>query len=121
MTEQITLQVLDRVMRHAAHAASMGKREVKEVPESWLERAVAEMPVEELPDDEVLAATRLQLSTQQETLLSELLTRNREGSLDAESRRKLEQLMRKYEHGLLRKSQALRVAVERGLREPMEP
>jgi len=29
--------------------------------------------------------------------------------------------MRIYEHGLLRKAQALRVAVQRGLREPLQP
>jgi hypothetical protein len=30
-------------------------------------------------------------------------------------------LMHVYEHGLLRKAQALRVAVQRGLRAPLEP
>jgi hypothetical protein len=78
------------------------------------------MPVDELPDEEVLALTELQLTPQQEGTLSELLTRNQEGMLDAEGRRELDELMRLYEHGLLRKAQALRVAVQRGLREPLQ-
>jgi hypothetical protein len=51
--------------------------------------------------------------------LSDLLARNREGVLDGESQLRLDELMRVYEHGLLRKSQALREAVRRGLREPL--
>jgi len=77
--------------------------------------------VEELSDTEVLALAELRLTPTQEATLSELLTRNREGTLDAEGRRELDELMRLYEHGLLRKAQALRVAVQRGLREPLQP
>jgi hypothetical protein len=72
-----------------------------------LERAATELPVEELPDEEVLA-------------LSELLSQNREDELESAGRRELDELMPLYEHGLLRKAQALRVAVQRGLREPLQ-
>jgi hypothetical protein len=51
---------------------------------------------------------------------SELLERNREGALDAEGQRELGEMMRLYEHGLLRKAQAPKVAVQRGLREPLQ-
>lgn len=40
--------------------------------------------------------------------------------LDAEGQRELDELMGLYERGLLRKSQALRVAVRRDLREPLQ-
>jgi len=80
-----------------------------------------ERPVETLADGEVLALTELQLPSEQRSLLSELLQRNREGELDAEAQRQLDELMRVYEHGLLRKAQALRVAVQRGLRAPLQP
>lgn len=50
-----------------------------------------------------------------------MLARNREDALNEEERRQLDELMRIYEHGLLRKSQALRVAVQRGLRERLHP
>ncbi|MCI0553679.1 MAG: hypothetical protein L0287_22255 [Anaerolineae bacterium] len=121
MYEQITLQVSDHVVRQAMHAALKSQQRIEEVLARWLEKTVSEMPVDELPDEEVLALTELQLAPTQEASLSELLSRNREGTLDAEGRRKLDELMRIYEHGLLRKAQALRVAVQRGLREPLQP
>jgi hypothetical protein len=80
---------------------------------------VKERPEEELPDEEVLALTELQLTTQEQATLSELLERNREGCLDDNGQLALDDLMRIYEAGLLRKSQALRVAVQRGLMAPL--
>jgi len=68
----------------------------------------------------VLGLTELQLSDEQQSALSELLDRNRENSLDEQDRRHLDELMRVYEHGFLRKSQGLRVAVQRGLLEPLQ-
>jgi len=55
-----------------------------------------ERPVEELSDDGVLALSELRLTDEQD------------------------EMMRLYEHGLLRKAQALKVAVQRGLREPLQ-
>ncbi|MGH7595715.1 MAG: hypothetical protein ACREOI_05150 [bacterium] len=121
MYEQVTLQISDHVVRQAVHVALKSQERVEEVLARWLEKTAAELPVDELPDDEVLALTDLQLAPNQEASLSELLTRNREGMLDGEGRRKLDELMHIYEHGLLRKAQALRVAVQRGLREPLQP
>jgi hypothetical protein len=121
MYEQITLQVPDRVVRHAARKASQSQRRIDEILTEWLERAVTEMPVDELPDEEVLALTELQLTPPQESTLSELLERNREGTLNAGGRYGLDEVMHVYEHGLLRKAQALHVAVQRGLREPLQP
>jgi hypothetical protein len=107
-------------MSYAKHVALKSQQRVEEVLARWLEKTAAEMPVDELPDDEVLVLTELQLAPNQEASLSELLTRNRKGMLDGEGRSKLDELMRIYEHGLLRKAQALRVAVQRGLREPLQ-
>jgi hypothetical protein len=121
MSEWITIRVSDRVVRSAAHVAAQSQRRIEEVLADWLDRAVTELPVEALPDQEVLALTELQLTPEQQATLSELLVQNREGTLDAEGRRRLDEMMRIYEHGLLRKSQALRVAVQRGLREPLQP
>jgi hypothetical protein len=120
MSEQVIIEVSDQVARHAAAVASQTHRRVEDVLAEWLESVVNEMPVDELPDAEVMALTEQQLSAEQQTALSELLARNQENELDAEGRRKLDELMRLYEHGLLRKAQALRVAVQRGLREPLQ-
>ena len=119
MSEQVTIQVSDRVMHQAAHTAARSQRPVEEVLAEWLERVITEMPVETLSDEEVLALADLQLTTEQQEALSDLLVRNRESALDAEGRRQLDDLMHLYEQGLLRKAQALRVAVQRGLREPL--
>jgi len=78
------------------------------------------MNVNELADDEVLRLTELHLAEEEESTLSDLLDRNREGQLDAAGRRRLDELMRQYEQGLLRKARALRVAVQRGLIQPLQ-
>ena len=121
MSTYITIEVSDQVVRHAAQVAVRTQRRIEEVLADWLESVVTERPVHELPDEEVLALTELQLTPQQQAALSDLLARNRENQLDLEGKRQLDQLMRIYEHGLLRKAQALRVAVERGLMAPLQP
>jgi len=87
----------------------------------WLDYAASELPVDMLPDEEVLALTELQLTPEQQATLNALLIKNREDMLEVEERRRLDEMMRIYEHGLLRKAQALRVAVQRGLRQPLQP
>jgi hypothetical protein len=64
-----------------------------------------------------MALTELHLPPEQQDALSTLLERNRENTLDDDQRRRLDELMRVYECGLLRKARALRVAVQRGLLE----
>jgi hypothetical protein len=120
MSQQITIEVSEQVVRQATQVAAQTERSVEEVLVSWLESVVTELPVEELPDTQVLALTELQLTDEQQTTLSELLEQNREGTLDAEGQKHLDELMRLYEHGLLRKSQALRVAVQRDLIAPLQ-
>ena len=74
-----------------------------------------------LPDEEVLALTALQMKPAQDRRLSLLLGRQQAGSLTKVERFELFTLMQVYQEGLLRKAQALREAVRRGLREPLEP
>jgi DNA-binding transcriptional ArsR family regulator len=107
------------VVRQATQVAAQTERSVEEVLASWLESAISELPIEQLSDSAVLALTELQLTDEQQATLSRLLTQNQEGTLGAGAQRQLDELMRLYEHGLLRKSQALRVAVQRGLIQPL--
>lgn len=120
MAEQFTIKVSRRVVEQAARLAAQNRKKIEEILSAWLEKMPAQLPVEDLPDEEVLALTSLQLSSEQEARLSELLVTNREGKLDRAGQRELGELMSLYENGLLRKSQALRVAVQRGLREPLQ-
>jgi|GraSoiStandDraft_46_1057282.scaffolds.fasta_scaffold191214_2 hypothetical protein len=120
MSQQVTIQVSEQVMRQAAQVAAQTQRSVEDVLAAWLESVTTERPIEELADAEVLALAELRLTDEQDASLSGLLERNREGTLDADGQRELDEMMRLYEHGLLRKSQALKVAVQRGLREPLQ-
>jgi hypothetical protein len=120
MSRQITIEVSDEVARQASHVAAQTKQRLEDVLAGWLQSLLSEMPVEPLPDDEVTALTELHLPPEQQDALSTLLERNRENTLDDDQRRRLDELMRVYERGLLRKAQALRVALQRGLREPLQ-
>ena len=121
MSQQITIEVSEQVVRQATQVAAQTERSVEEVLASWLESIISELPVEELPDKEVLALTELQLTNEQQSALDDLLTKNQEGALNVEEQKQLDELMRLYEHALLRKSQALRVAVQRELIAPLQP
>ena len=61
------------------------------------------------------AALRLESESERNTFLDAACAN------DPGLRRRLDELMHVYEQGLLRKAQALRVAVQRGLREPLQP
>lgn len=121
MNTQVTINISERVALQAQQRAKRMKKKLEDVLAGWLEEAALEAPVDQLPDDEVIALTKLTLSNEQQTKLSTLLARNKEDELNKNERHELDKLMHEYECGLLRKSQALRVAVERGLREPLQP
>jgi len=119
VSEMMTIPVPERAMRHAARVASRTQQRVVDVLAGWLDWAATEVPVETLPDDEVLALCDLEMGKDQQQELSRLLAGNREGLLDAEAQARLDELMQVYRHGLVRKARALKVAVQRGLRPPL--
>jgi hypothetical protein len=59
------------------------------------------------------------MSPSQQTLMDEFQEKNGEGALTNDERRQFNALMENYEDALLRKAQAFRVAVERGLIPPL--
>lgn len=118
MNQQITIKVSERVWRRASILAEQNRRQPEEILEEWLEETVAETRIEDLTDQEVLALTEIQFDDKQHDF-SRLLEKNRENNLDSSQKSELDALMRAYENGLLRKSKALRIAVERGLIEPL--
>jgi hypothetical protein len=61
----------------------------------------------------------MQMDVGQQEELGDLLARHREGLLSGAERARLDELMQTYRRGLVRKAQALKVAVERGLRPPL--
>jgi hypothetical protein len=118
-TEQIVLALPRALVRKAERIAHRTHRAVEIVLAEWIDRAAAEPPVEALDDDELLAACDMQMSQAEQVELSALLADNREGRLDEAGRMRLDEHAREYDRRLLRKAQALREAVARGLREPM--
>ena len=112
MSEQVTLQLSDRIVHHATRIAAQEQRGIEEVLTEWLEWAVTERPVDTLPDEEVLALTESQLPAEQQETLSSLLARNQDDVLAAEERQQLDALIHLYEQGLLRKAQDCRSAFD---------
>ena len=117
----ITLELPEATARSAKAIALRTRRRLEDVLVEWLDQAAAEAPVEYLADEEVLALCSLQLDSKLQGELSELLAQNREGLLNQQAQVRLDELMQFYRHGLVRKAQALKVAVERGLRSMERP
>jgi plasmid stability protein len=119
MGERVTLELPDELAMRARALATRTHRRLEDVLVDWLDRAAIEPPVESLPDAELLALCDIELSPQQQAELDELLAHNREGQLDEKGRAQLDSLMQVYRRGLVRKAEAIKVAVERGLRPPL--
>ncbi|BAY47104.1 hypothetical protein SAMD00079811_47200 [Scytonema sp. HK-05] len=77
-----------------------------------------ELPIESLPDEQVLVLCNLQMEQEQQEVFSDLLARNQERQLNDPEVKRLDDLMEVYRCGLVRKARAMKVAVERGLKPP---
>jgi predicted transcriptional regulator len=129
MSTEITLTLPDDVLRRAQLLAQRSHRPVGEVLTEALElsfnpmatRAVREELMGNWSDAQVLAAADAHLSESDDARLGELLDRQQAGLLSPEERSETTRLMERYQDGLLDKARALREAVRRGLREPLQP
>ena len=115
MSERVALQLPDSLVQSARFVAAQTHRSIEEVLLAWLDRGSVDIPVELLPDDQILALRDQQLDAADQEELSDLLAEQREGMLATEGRVRLEELMSTYRQGIVRKALALKVAVERGL------
>ena len=61
MSEIVTLEIPDVLAQSARAVAKQTHRSVEDVLIEWLDRAVTELPIELLPDDQVLALRDLQM------------------------------------------------------------
>ncbi|MFM7904953.1 MAG: hypothetical protein ACKPA9_07250 [Microcystis sp.] len=73
-----------------------------------------------LSDEEIIKLTQLQMASEQDQRLSELLNQQQERDLSTFENRELWSLMQVYQINLLKKSQGLNEAVKRGLISPLE-
>ena len=76
--------------------------------------------IKSLSDSEVLALSELQMESEQDLRLSQLLLKQQANTLSETERPELWILMQIYQTSLVKKAAALREAVSRGLREPLE-
>lgn len=118
-TQQITLRVDENLLVRAQHEAEKTKRTVEAVLEDWLWRSADDPPLETLSNDEIVALANMQMEEAKQEELSDLHYEQRERRLSVDEQRRLDALMQLYRSGLVRKAQALRIAVQRGLIPPL--
>jgi hypothetical protein len=119
MSRTITVEIPDALVQSAQAVAERTDRRLEDVISDWLGRFAVDLPVEELPDEHVLALRDLQLPATQQAELDDLLDAQREGQLTSASRARLDTLMNLYRKGMVSKARALKVAIERGLQPPL--
>lgn len=115
----ITLELPEPLLESARAVALRTHRRIEDVLLEWLNRAATDVPVEELPDNQVLALRDLHMDPSQQEMLDRLLSRQQEGVLTTEERGQLDELMGVYRCGMVRKAHAYKVAVDRGLQPPL--
>jgi hypothetical protein len=124
MSADITVSLPDTVRQRAQVWAEQVGRSLPDFLAETIELSLfplgAPSPsVDTWTDDEVLQAAQDFFSPEEDRRLHELLGRQRENSLDGDSRAELSRLMQLYQERLARKAVALRESVRRGLREPL--
>lgn len=119
MAKIITLELPEDLALRVRDIATRTQRRLEDVLIEWIDHAATDPPLELLSDNQILALCDLQMDVEQQDELGDLLARNREGSLDETERQRLDELMQVYRHGLVRKAQALQIAVARDLRTPL--
>lgn len=115
MSETITLELPNSILQKAREIASLNDRTVEEILLEWINLASQEISPELLSNDQILALTQLQMPQDQQDLFRELQIRQRENQLTDLECFQLNELMQIYRKGLIRKAQALKIAVQRGL------
>ena len=130
MTDQITVTLPIEILKRAEQLARCTGRSVEKLLAETIELSLRPLGTSVLPtegmversDEQVLAAADDPgLSMEEDRRLSELLQRQQAGTLTTLERPELTGLMEVYQTQLLRKAEALREAVRRGLRPSLEP
>lgn len=129
MSTQVVITLPDEIYHRAERLAQLIHRDVADILADTLALSLpplslqpeAVRPIMELSDEDVLALAELQMEPDQDRRLSVLLEGQQAGELTNAERPELLALMQLYQERLVRKAQALREAVRRGLRQPLEP
>ncbi len=122
MSTQLTLDLPENLVARAQTIALRAGQSVNDLLAESIELSlkpwgtVVEGDIHQCGDEEVLKACDLELSTEDDRRLTELLQRQQAETLLVHEQAELTSLMQVYQEGLVRKAEALREAVQRGLR-----
>ena len=125
MAEQVRLDLPDRLAKQVHEVAALTQRKLEDVLIEWLDRGSTEEPamvsdrpevIVTLSDAQILNLCDLQMSESEQTQMSLLLGKQRERELQSGELEKLDGLLQVYRRGMVRKAEAWKVAVDRGLR-----
>src|SRR5882672_3802237 len=127
MATRVVVTLQDDVYRRVERLAQLTSRDVADLLADTITLVLPPLDVSaesvptvtSLSDEEILGLTELQMLPKQDRRLSTLLQKQQERALSAPEQGELITLMQVYQEGLLRKAQALREAVQRGLRAPL--
>ena len=116
---QITVNIPDELETAARNRAAHTHRKVEDILQEWIDHCVAETPVHWLFDGHLLDLIARQLPDEYQNELSDLLQINRERIMSSDECKRLDELMQIYGQGMVRKAQATKEAVQRGLISPL--
>jgi len=125
----VTLTLPDKLYERARHWATITQRDLSETLTEALTIVLTPVytaprlkrSVSSLSNEKVLALCKARMRPAQGRRLSELLEKQREGTLTERERPELLAVMQVYNQLWIRQSEALAEAVRRGLRKPLEP
>ncbi len=115
MSQIVTLDLPDALASRARAEAERTHQRLEDVLLGWIDHVAAETPIESMSDEQIMALSSLIMPADLQAELSDLLDRQREGSLSDPARQRLDELMATYRRDLVRKARATKVAVARGL------
>ena len=123
---QVTINLRDEIAQQAIEIAALEGKAVEDYLANLVAESVAEDPdvalkkLASFSDADVLALADLRMSPEEDERLSELLDLNREGQLQPNQKRELDELMQIYSQGTLKKAMGWAEAVRRKLRPPLQ-
>lgn len=116
MSEMFTIELPETTARLIREIAARTGRKPTTVLTDWIDQSVSELPIETLTDADILALADMTLAEHDQEEMADLLDAQREREITPTGRIRLDELMQVYRRGMVRKSEALKEAVLRGLR-----
>lgn len=126
--QEVTVRLADNIYQPAHRLAELTGNSLEDILGAMLELSVSpfvpqvdlEQPLSALPDDDLVALTQVQMQPDRDRRLSELLHQQQNHNPTEAEQIELQTLMRVYEIGMVYRAQALKEAVERGLKARLE-